>query len=119
MRFDSADEFKTVAEQLLIDGNNTLTEEQLYSLIPEGVENSWNSNLSNIAEGFKYKFHLADGKSVTVKWHSKDPDAAQKHHECNSGKMWTAQIRVGNRLLQYGDSKWSRKARNETHIPLR
>lgn len=119
-KFDSADLFKAAAEQLLIDGNNTLSVIKLYTLIPVSTKNSWKSDWSNISWGFKYHFYLADGKSVTVKWHSEDPDAACEFSGCNSGKMWTAQIRVGNRLLEYGDNpKWVRCASNETHIPLR
>lgn len=116
MNFSSIDDFKQTVEQL-ITGSNTISKSALISLIPAGVVNSWDSSWSNIQIGFKYHFDI-DGTSVVIKWHSEDPDAAAKYPGCNSGSMWTAQIRVGHRLLRYDTLAWVRASCNETHIPL-
>lgn len=119
MELCTKDDFKRIAESLC--ATSTIKEDDLRSLIPTGINDSWEQDWSNIQFGFKYRFTLDDGTTVLLKWHSADPDAAIKWPDGNSGKGWTAQIRVGCRLLCCEPGKpfsWLRRADKWTHIPL-
>lgn len=55
---------------------------------------------------------------MEIKWHSQDMNAAIKYPGSNSGSGWTAQIKVGNKLLTQS-GRFVKKPRNYTHIPLK
>ncbi|MBR1930228.1 MAG: hypothetical protein IJ833_01960 [Lachnospiraceae bacterium] len=102
------------ARQLLVDGETS--EEQLRSIIPQGIPNTFVPT-ETISEGYKYNFKI-NGKKIEIKWHSEDLNAASNYPGSNSGSGWTAQIKIGNKLLGQ-DGNFYRKARNVTHIPLK
>lgn len=87
----------------------------LKAMIPNDTPNTFVPSAA-IADGYKYSFDV-NGTKVEIKWHSPDANAAQKYPNSNSGREWTAQIKVGNKLLG-GDGKFYRKPSNITHIPL-
>ncbi|NLD79493.1 MAG: hypothetical protein GX641_04135 [Mollicutes bacterium] len=72
--------------------------------------------IRTIADGYKYSYNV-NGTKMEVKWHSADLNAATKFSGSNSGNGWTAQIKVGNKLLGL-DGAFYRKPNNLTHIPL-
>ncbi|NBI31141.1 hypothetical protein [Chengkuizengella marina] len=58
-----------------------------------------------------------NGQKVEIKWHSPDLDAKVKYPNSNSGNGWTAQIKIGKKLLGQ-DGKLYKKPNNLTHIPI-
>ena len=100
--------------QLLVGGETT--EELLRSIVPKEVSNTFVSS-ATISDGYKYNF-LISGKKVEIKWHSTDLNAASKYVGSNSGSGWTAQVKVGKKLLGQ-DGNFYKKPGNITHIPLR
>ncbi|MCK6188167.1 hypothetical protein KZX66_10560 [Pseudomonas sp. EYE_354] len=58
-----------------------------------------------------------NGQQVEIKWHAPDANAATNHVGSNSGSGWTAQIKIGNKLLGQ-DGVLYRRASNTTHIPV-
>ena len=92
------------------------SEELLRSIIPKGTPNTFVPT-KTIRAGYKYKFNI-NGKTMEIKWHSEDLNAAIQYPGSNSGAGWTAQIKVGNKLLGQ-DGMFYRRARNSTHIPLK
>lgn len=102
------------ARQLLSDG--TTSEDVLRTIIPKDVPNTFVPS-DTIKDGYKYNFSI-NGKNMEIKWHSADLNAAIKYPGCNSGSGWTAQIKVGNKLMTQA-WRFIKKAKNYTHIPLR
>ncbi|WP_052953971.1 RHS repeat-associated core domain-containing protein [Clostridium sp. C8] len=104
------------ARQTLNGGK--VSESSLKSLVPKGVPNTFKPS-STISDGYKYNF-TANGTKMEVKWHSPDSFAATKFgNMSNSGSGWTAQIRVGGKLLGLDGNFYPRKnPSNLTHIPL-
>lgn len=66
-----------------------------------------------------YKYvNKINGTKVEIKWHAPDLNAAEKFgNMSNSGSGWTAQIKIGNKLLGQ-DLNFYKKARDITDIPL-
>ncbi|WP_303085567.1 hypothetical protein [Moraxella sp.] len=87
----------------------------LKAMIPSDTPNTFAPS-ATISAGYKYSFDI-NGTKVEIKWHSPDVNAAQKYPNSNSGREWTAQIKVGNKLLG-SDGRFYRKPSNITHIPL-
>lgn len=88
----------------------------LQSYIPEKMRNSFGPT-GRVPAGQKYKFKIGDTK-VLIKWHSPDLKMRSTNHRSNSGRVWTTQIKVGNKYLMTNGS-WTRKQKsNRTHIPL-
>lgn len=54
---------------------------------------------------------------MEIKWHSADANAAARFVDSNAGSGWTAQIKVGKKLLG-SDYRFYRKPNDITHIPL-
>ena len=104
---------KFAVKQSLSGGK--VSESSLKSLVPKGVPNTFKPS-STIKEGYKYNFTV-NGTKMEVKWHSPDSNAAINYPGSNSGNVWTAQIRVGKKLLGM-DRQFYKKANNFTHIPL-
>ncbi|MFY0521523.1 hypothetical protein ACOMCU_27470 [Lysinibacillus sp. UGB7] len=98
---------------LIKDGK--ISADDLKSMIPNDTPNTFNPS-ETIAEGYKYKFEI-DGQKVEFKWHSPDLNAKQLYPDSNSGNMWTAQIKIGKKLLGE-DGKLYKKPNNLTHIPI-
>jgi RHS repeat-associated protein len=96
--------------------NGTVNESTLKSFVPSGSTNTFVPS-ENIKSGYKYDFNF-NGTTVQIKWHSPDANAALKFPGSNSGKMWTAQIQIGNKLLG-SDGKMYSKPNNLTHIPVK
>ncbi len=89
---------------------------KLKSIVPNNNSNKFVPS-KNIKHGQKYQFTI-HGQKVEVKFHSPDKNAAKKHSGSNSGKQWTAQIKVGNKLLG-SNGNWFVKPNNRTHIPIK
>ena len=102
------------ARQLLDKG--TVSESSLRSIIPQGTPNTFVPS-DTIIEGYKYNFSI-NGTNIEIKWHSPDLNAATKYPGSNSGNGWTAQIRVGKKLMTQG-GRFVKNPKNYTHIPLR
>lgn len=98
----------------MLDGGS-VSESTLRTMIPDGTPNTFKPS-STIADGYKYSYNV-NGTKIEVKWHSADLNAATKFSGSNSGNGWTAQIKVGNKLLGL-DGAFYRKPNNLTHIPL-
>lgn len=83
------------ARQMLVGGETS--EDLLRSIVPKGTPNTFVPT-ATIKDGYKYNFSI-NGKKVEIKCHSQDLNAAIKYPESNSGVGWTAQIKVGNKLI--------------------
>ena len=88
----------------------------LRTIIPKDVPNTFVPS-DTIKNGYKYNFSI-NGKKIEIKWHSADLNAAAKYPGSNSGSGWTAQIKVGKKLLGQ-DGIFYKKPRNTTHIPVK
>ncbi|MDP9514904.1 two-partner secretion domain-containing protein [Pseudomonas protegens] len=95
--------------------NGRIKAADLEKLIPPGVPDSFKSS-AMIVDGSKFQYSFG-GQKVEIKWHSQDLNAAVKYPGSNSGAGWTAQIKIGNKLLGQ-DGNLYRKASNLTHIPV-
>lgn len=104
---------KFAAKQMLTEGKINLSE--LESMIPNGAVNTFKPS-DAIAEGYKYNYTI-NGTKIEIKWHSPDANAAAKFPGSNSGNGWTAQIKVGNKLLGL-DGNLYKNPSNLTHIPV-
>ena len=102
------------ARQMLVGGETS--EDLLRSIVPKGTPNTFVPT-ATIKDGYKYNFSI-NGKKVEIKCHSQDLNAAIKYPGSNSGAGWTAQIKVGNKLLTQS-GRFVKKPRNYTHIPLK
>jgi hypothetical protein len=105
---------KFAVKQLLNDG--TVIAEDLIKMIPKDAPNEFVPS-NAIPAGYKYT-HLVNGSRITIKWHGPDANAAAKFPDSNSGNGWTAQIKVGNKLLGQ-DGNFYSKPSNLTHIPVK
>lgn len=94
----------------------TTSEELLRTTIPKDVPNTFVPS-DTIEDGYKYSFSV-NGKRIEIKWHSADLNAAERYPGSNSGSGWTAQIKVGRKLLGQ-DGNFYRRPKNAAHIPLR
>lgn len=92
------------------------SEDLLRRIIPKDVPNTF-VPLNTIQAGYKYNFSI-NGTKMEIKWHSKDLNAANKFPGSNLGSGWTAQIKVGKKLLGQNNTFY-KKARNSTHIPMK
>jgi RHS repeat-associated protein len=101
------------AQQIVQNGRVNI--KHLKLLVPEGVPDTFKPSAS-IAAGSKFQYTV-NGTKVEIKWHSPDATAASKYPNSNSGSGWTAQIKIGNRLLGT-DNQFQKKPQNETHIPV-
>ena len=99
---------------MLVGGETS--EDLLRSIVPKGTPNTFVPT-ATIKDGYKYNFSI-NGKKMEIKWHSQDLNAAIKYPGSNSGAGWTAQIKVGNKLLTQSGS-FVKKPQNYTHIPLK
>jgi len=105
---------KFAAQQLVREGKTTT--DALKSMVPKGSINQFKPS-PTISEGYKYVSKI-NGTRVEIKWHAPDLNAAAKFgNMSNSGNGWTAQIKVGNRLLGQ-DLNFYKNPSNITHIPL-
>ncbi|WP_434697113.1 filamentous hemagglutinin N-terminal domain-containing protein [Pseudomonas sp. Z1-14] len=95
--------------------NGRINATDLEKLMPPGIPDTFKASAS-ITEGRKYQY-VWNGQRVEVKWHAPDASAAAKFPESNSGAGWTAQIKIGNKLLGQ-DGVLYRKPSNLTHIPV-
>lgn len=93
-----------------------INESDLRKLVPQGATDIFVSSES-IRQGYKYEFY-ANGTKVQIKWHSPDQQAALKYPNSNSGRMWTAQIKVGNKYLGSDGNFYRNPQQNITHIPV-
>ncbi|WP_082849596.1 MULTISPECIES: polymorphic toxin type 30 domain-containing protein [unclassified Sulfitobacter] len=89
-----------------------ISESSLKSVVPQQSLNSFKKS-PRISSGHKHKFRIK-GRQVEVKWHSPDSSAPKGS---NSQRGWTAQIKIGNKLLGT-DGKLYNKHSNKTHIPV-
>lgn len=92
--------------------NGRISESSLKSVVPQQSLNSFKKS-PRISSGHKHKFRI-NGRQVEVKWHSPDSGAPKGS---NSQRGWTAQIKIGNKLLGI-DGKLYKKPSNKTHIPV-
>lgn len=99
---------------MLVRGETT--EDLLKSIIPKDIPNTFVPS-DMIKDGYKYSFSV-NGKRMEIKWHSQDLNASIKYPGSNSGAGWTAQIKVGNKLLTQS-GRFVKKPQNYTHIPLK
>ena len=95
--------------------NGRIHVDDLKRLVPPGSPDNFMPSAS-ITNGSKYNYMIS-GQKVEIKWHSPDVNAATKYPGSNSGSGWTAQIKIGGKLLGQ-DGKLYRKASNLTHIPV-
>jgi filamentous hemagglutinin len=107
--------FDTQASAKTFINAGRISLEDLQRLIPPGTPNSFKSS-ATITAGSKFQFEI-NGQSVEIKWHAPDANAAEKFPGSNSGAGWTAQIKIGNKLLGQ-DGMLYRKPSNSTHIPV-
>ena len=87
----------------------------LKKLVPPGTPDGFKPS-ATITDGSKFNYVLGQQK-VEIKWHAPDSNAAAKFPGSNSGAGWTAQIKIGGKLLGQ-DGKLYRKPGNQTHIPV-
>lgn len=104
---------KFAAQQLLKDGKVPL--ENLQSMVRKDAVNTFKPS-ATITDGYKY-YYTINGTKIEIKWHAPDANAAAKFPGNNSGSEWTAQIKVGNKLLGQ-DGKFYKNYSNITHIPV-
>jgi filamentous hemagglutinin len=95
--------------------NGRIHIDDLRKLVPPGTPDGFKPSVT-ITDGSKFNYVIG-GQKVEVKWHAPDSNAAAKFPGSNSGAGWTAQIRIGGKLLGQ-DGKLYRKAGNQTHIPV-
>lgn len=95
--------------------NGRIHIDDLKMLIPPGTPDGFKPSV-NIVDGSKFNYVIG-GQKVEVKWHSPDANAAAKFPGSNSASGWTAQIKIGGKLLGQ-DGRLYRKPTNETHIPV-
>jgi hypothetical protein len=84
-------------------------------LVPDGTRKPFSPS-KTIADGRKFQYEV-NGTKVEIKWHSPDAAAAAKYPGSRSGSMWTAQIKIGKKLLGL-DGKLYTKPNGLTHIPI-
>ncbi|WP_339466834.1 MULTISPECIES: hypothetical protein [unclassified Pseudomonas] len=95
--------------------NGRINMSDLQKLVPPGMPDTFRPS-ATIADGSKFSYVWA-GQKVEIKWHSPDLNAAANHPGSNSGSGWTAQIKIGKKLLGQ-DGRLYRKVTNVTHIPV-
>ena len=95
--------------------NGRIHIDDLKMLIPPGTPDGFKPSV-NIVDGSKFNYVIG-GQKVEVKWHSPDANAAAKFPGSNSASGWTAQIKIGGKLLGQ-DGRLYRKPTNENHIPV-
>lgn len=91
----------------------------LKTFIPEDIVDKFFPS-DRLAAGQSFKFVIGDTK-VQMKWHSPDLLIRQQFPKSNSGRAWTAQIRVGKHWL-LSNGKWSARKgvqkSSRAHIPV-
>lgn len=85
-------------------------------MVPKDTPNTFVPS-ETILDGYKYRFTI-NGQNIEIKWHSPDLNALKKYPGSNSDSGWTAQIKVGKKLLGQ-DGILHKKPTNSTHIPLK
>jgi len=95
--------------------NGRIGAADLEKLVPPGTPNSFIPS-GTIADGSKFQYKW-NGQKVEIKWHAPDANAAAKFPGSNAGSGWTAQIKIGNKLLGQ-DGLLYRQPSNTTHIPV-
>ena len=95
--------------------NGRISAADLEKLVPPGTQNSFKPS-GTIADGSKFQY-IWNGQKVEIKWHAPDANAAAKFPGSNAGSGWTAQIKIGNKLLGQ-DGLLYRQPSNATHIPV-
>ena len=103
------------AARQMLDGGK-VSASVLKTQIPKGTPNTFKPS-STIAKGYKYNFKI-NGTNIEIKWHSPDMKAAAKYPGSNSGSVWTAQIKIGKKVLG-ANGKFYKTPSNLTHIPLK
>lgn len=101
------------AQQMLKDGKISL--KSLENMVPNGASNGFKPS-TTISDGYKYNYEI-NGTKIEIKWHAPDANAASKFPDSNSANGWTAQIKIGNKLLGQ-DGKFYRNPSDITHIPV-
>jgi len=104
----------------VVAAQNSLTSgrvhvDALRRLVPHGSQNLFKPSPS-ITAGSKYQYTV-NGIKVEIKWHAPDAIAASKFPGSTSGRAWTAQIKIGNKLLGI-DGRLYLKPQDITHIPV-
>jgi filamentous hemagglutinin len=84
-------------------------------MVPGGIPDTFKPS-TTIPGGSKFKYEV-NGTKVEIKWHAPDGVAAQKFPGSRSGAMWTAQIKIGKKLLG-SDGRLYSKPSDLTHIPI-
>ncbi|QVX15943.1 hypothetical protein DB356_15160 [Pseudomonas congelans] len=107
--------FDTQASAKSFINNGRINISDLQRLVPPGTPNSFQPS-ATIAAGSKFQYKI-NGQNVEVKWHAPDASAAERFPGSNSGSGWTAQIKIGGKLLGQ-DGLLYRKPSNLTHIPV-
>lgn len=106
------------ASKLLSNGK--ISEFVLKNIIPPGAKNTFGAT-ERIAEGYKYDLQMSNiwgrTKHIQIKWHSADAKWVG-NALANSGKGWTAQIKVGNKYLTTLGNLTKNNRQNITHIPI-
>ena len=95
--------------------NGRINAADLQKLVPPGTPDLFKPS-ATITDGSKFQYTL-NGQRVEIKWHAPDANAAINHVGSNSGAGWTAQIKIGNKLLGQ-DGVLYRRPSNTTHIPV-
>jgi RHS repeat-associated protein len=101
------------AQQLLKNGKISL--HLAKGFVPKKSPNLFKAS-DSIQYSQKYCFKT-NGTKIEFKFHSPDSKTAIKYPTSNSGSSWTAQIRIGKKLLG-SDGKFYNKPNNKTHIPI-
>lgn len=96
-------------------GGGRLNVDDLMDIVPKGTPNRFVPS-NTIKHGYKYDF-THNGVRYEVKFHSPDANAAARFPGSRSGSMWTAQVKVGNKLLG-SDGNLYRRPSDLTHIPI-
>ncbi|MCK9697466.1 hypothetical protein [Pseudomonas syringae] len=107
--------FDTQASAKAFIDNGRINISDLERLVPPGTPNSFQSS-ATIAAGSKFQYKV-NGQNIEVKWHAPDANAAERFPGSNSGSGWTAQLKIGGKLLGQ-DGLLYRKPSNSTHIPV-
>ncbi len=97
-----------------------ITVRELNLLVPNGAIDI--AKKGTFKEIHKFRFRLKDGEKIEVKWHSQDYKAGIKHPGCLSSKIWTAQIKIGNKhvkLRKDGTVSIVTHTENRTHLPVK
>jgi filamentous hemagglutinin len=101
------------ARQILKGGRVHVND--LKRMVPGGIPNTFTPS-TTIPGGSKFKYEV-NGTKVEIKWHAPDAVAARKFPGSRSGAMWTAQIKIGKKLLG-SDGRLYNKPSDLTHIPI-